>query len=105
MPQKAVFDTADNPELTNFAASKSPGDDCELTLKGKFISADGGKLEIDLEEIEFEYNDTEVEIEPSVEDPVALEVFAVSEMGEASSEAGDKELGEESLLDDEEETN
>lgn len=103
--QKAVFDFADNPELSNFAMSKEPGDDCEITMKGKFVSADGGKLEMSIDEMEFEYDDTEVEIEPSVEDPVALEVFAVSEMGEESSEAGDEELGDESLLEDEEETN
>lgn len=103
--QKAVFDFADNPELSNFAMSKEPGDDCEIIMKGKFVSADGGKLEMSIDEMEFEYDDTEVEIEPSVEDPVALEVFAVSEMGEASSEAGDEELGDESLLEDEEETN
>lgn len=105
MPQKAVFDFADNPELTNLAMSKEPGDDCEITIKGKFVSADGGKLEIMIDELEFEYNDNEVEIEPSAEDPVALEVFAVSDLGVESSEKGDEDLGDDSLLDDETENN
>jgi len=105
MPQKAVFDFADNPELTNLAMSKEPGDDCEITIKGKFVSAAGGKLELMVEELEFEYDGNEVEIEPSTEDPVALEVFAVSDLGAASSEAGDVELDDDSLLDDEKEDN
>lgn len=104
---KAVFDFASNHELSNFAVSKNPGDDVEIVIKGKFISADGGRLEIDMEELEFEYDDQEVEIEPDLEDPVALEVFEVSDMGEASSEAGDEELGDDIMLEDEpeEETN
>jgi hypothetical protein len=105
MPQKAVFDFADNPELTNLAMSKEAGDDCEITIKGKFVSADGGKLEMSIDEMEFEYDDNEVEIEPSTEDPVALEVFAVSDLGAESSEKGDEDLGDDSLLDDETEDN
>lgn len=99
---KAVFDIADNPELTNYAMSKGPGDDCEITLKGKFESADGGKLEMSIDELEFEYDGNEITEEPTIEDPVALEVIGVSEMGEASSEAGSQPLDDEILFDEEE---
>lgn len=101
---KAVFDVADNPELTNYAMSKEPGDDCEIILKGKFQSSDGGRLEMSIDELEFEYDGNEITEEPTIEDPVALEVFDVSEMGEESSKEGDKELDGEVLLDDEEES-
>lgn len=101
--QKVIIDYSDNPELAAYVASKSPGDECEITFRMKFISGDGGKMEASVEEMEYEYEDEDVEIAPSEEEPIAMEVITVSDMEEESSEEGRETMGMESLMDDEEE--
>lgn len=100
--QKLVIDYSDNPELANYIASKSEGDECEMTFKGRFISDDGGKAEFGVDTVEVEYEGDALEIAPTADEPVEAELLILSEMEEEASEAGD-EMEEEVLLDDEEE--
>jgi hypothetical protein len=92
--QKFTLDYSDNPDLSAYAMSKTPGDECEITVKGKLISTDGGVMEMSVEEIEYEYEDETMETEPSDEEPVALAVLAVSDMEEESSEEGREMMGD-----------
>lgn len=105
--QKFTLDFADNPDLSAYAMSKAPGDDCEITVKGKVVSTDGGTMEIDVEELEYEYEGEDMETEPTSDEPVALAVIEVSEMEEESSMDGREEIGEslygEDITDEEEE--
>lgn len=100
--QKFTLDFNDNPDLSAYALSKSPGDECEITVKGKLVSTDGGVMEIGVEELEYTYEDEVMETEPTDEEPVAIAVMDVSDMEEMASEEGREEVGE-SLYGEEEE--
>lgn len=105
--QKFTLDFADNPDLSAYAMSKTAGDECEITIKGKVISTDGGVMEIDVEGLEYEYDGEDMETEPSAEEPVAIAVIDVSDMEAESSEEGREEIGTslygEDITDEEEE--
>lgn len=100
---KAIFDIDSSPELSAYALSKSAGDDCEITIKGKFISADGGKLEMDMEELEYMYDD-ELESIETEDEGIGLEVLLLSDMEEEASNEGREVVAEddESFYEEEE---
>ena len=92
--QKFTLDYADNPDLSAYALSKEAGDECEITVKGKVVSTDGGVMEIAVEELEYEYEDEMMESEPTSDEPIEIALIEVSDMEEESSEEGREEITE-----------
>ncbi len=102
--QKAVIDYSENPALGAYAKSKSAGDSCSFKLKGKFISAAGGKIVFNVKEIEYEYEDEKTTVKPDLDEPVSLAVIEVSDAEEESSKEGQAEISNMLLYGEDEET-
>lgn len=92
--QKFTLDFADNPDLSAYALSKEAGDECEITVKGKVISTDAGVMEIGVEELEYEYEGEDKEVEPTSDEPVEIALIELSELEEEASEEGREEITE-----------
>lgn len=100
--QKAIIDYTENPALGAYAKSKSPNDECTIKLKGKFVSDAGGKIEMNLKEIEYEYEGEATTVKPDLDEPVSLAVVEVGEAEEESSKEGREEISTQLLYGEEE---
>jgi len=73
--QKVTIDYLDNPDLQMALMNKEPGEDCEITLKLKTINAGEEIYEATVESIVYEYEGEDMEIEPTIEEPVGINMF------------------------------
>ncbi len=92
------IDHADSPELQNYFTSKEAGEECELTIKGRIVSTQPGMTEIDIEEVELDYAESDEPVMPDEEEPLGIEIIELSDMEEASEEMG-MEPGTDEVLD------
>jgi len=82
------IDHADSPELQNYFAAKDVGDECEFTIKGRVVSTQPGMSEVDIESVEMTYEDEDLEVLPTEEEPLAIDIIELSEMEMDSEEEG-----------------
>ena len=90
--QKTRIDYGNNSELQMALMNKKPGEECELTIKLKTISADDESLEGSVEELTYKYDGEEMTIEPTTEEPVGMDMFSDLEMDDESEEGDEEEI-------------